>query len=391
LAIRRSTMPVPEGSPDVMTSRPPAVRSRWKGAATIAGLAILASLLTCLVALAGSVARPAPGNVVTFGLQPASATQPDSRGYFSVSATPGAHVEDHVAVRNYSTQPLTLTLHTGDGLNTPSGDFALQPPTAVSRQVGTWIRLPRSLLSMAVPPRGFVIVPFAIVIPSNAQPGDHAGGIIATLESFAQSKSGQRYRLLQNVGSRVFIRISGALDARLTVEHLKVRYESSLNPLKRGRAVVSYVIHNVGNVALGGRQSVRVSGLLGIGASAKKVRQLGVLLPGFTARQSVTVSGVVPQIWMNAHVSIAPLVLPGTVQTLHGPFTGSGHFWAIPWVLLGIIVLLVGGLWWKRRRPRRAAPPAITVVTAPSNGAGGVAAAPVPAAGTTEPTAAPPG
>jgi hypothetical protein len=308
--------------------------------------------------------RAGAANVVTFGLQPASSTKPDSRGYFSVGATPGAHVSDHVAVTNYSYQKLRLTLSASDGLNTSQGDFALLPPTQRSIQVGTWIHLPQSLRTVDVPPRGFVVVPFTIVVPKNAGPGDHAGGIIATLESFARSQTGQTYRLLQNVGSRVFVRISGALHAELKVEGVHVHYLGKADPLKSGHAIVTYTVHNVGNVVLGGRQSVRVVGLLGLGRSAHGIRQLGVLLPGFTATQTVDVGGVIPQIWMTAHVSISPLVLPGTVQTLHGPYTGSGHFWAIPWVLLGIIILLIGGIWWRRRRPRRTTPPAETAPAA---------------------------
>jgi hypothetical protein len=202
-----------------------------------------------------------------------------------------------------------------------------------------------------------LIIPFRVAIPLNAQPGDHAGGIIVTLESFAKSKTGQRYRLLQNVGSRVFIRVSGPLHPGLAVEGLAVSYHDTVNPIGRGRATVTFTVRNNGNVALGGRQSIRISGLFGLGTSASGLPQLGVLLPGSSVRESVEVRGVVPQVWMTAHVSIAPLVLPGSIQTLTGPYAAGAHFVAIPWIWIGIIALLILGLWWRIRRRRRGSPP----------------------------------
>jgi hypothetical protein len=316
-------------------------------------------VLTGLAALGAPPLRSAQTGatrVVTFGVQPAGPKKPDGRGYFSFSVTPGARLEDHFAVTNYSTQRLTLTVHTSDALNTPGGDFALLPPNQSSKDVGTWIKLPASRLTISVPARGFLIVPFSVAIPQNATPGDHVGGVIVTLESFAKTKTGQRYRLLQNVGSRMFVRVSGTLHPGLAVEGVTVRYHGTVNPIGRGRAVVTFTVRNIGNVALGGRQSVRISGLFGFGSSAVALRPLGVLLPGFSVKESAQVRGVVPQVWMTARVSITPLVLPGSVQTVNGPFQASVHFMAIPWIWLAILVLLIVAIWWRRRRRRRTPP-----------------------------------
>jgi len=294
----------------------------------------------------------------TFGIQPSGSEGPDGRGYFSIAATAGAKATDHVAIRNYSLRPLTLTLGVSDAVNTETGDFALAPSDQAPQDAGAWLRLPRSMRKVTVPARGTVVVPFRIVIPKNATPGDHAGGLTATLESAAVSNTGQRYHLLQTVGSRLFVRVSGPLHPELVLENIQAHYDSSLRP-GRGAAVVTYTIRNAGNVALGGRQELRVSGLLGLSATTQGP-DLGVLLPGNSVTQSVEVDGVVPQVWMNATVSVSPLVLPGTVQQLPAAYTGSVHFWAIPWWVLFVVVpFLLLAWWWRRRRRRGPAEPGL--------------------------------
>jgi len=300
---------------------------------------------------APALAQATPQNA-TLGIQPASATAPDGRTYFSISATPGATLTDYFAVRNYSVRPLKLSVRSADALNTAEGAFALLPQTQRNRAVGTWIEL-EARTTVVVPARRFVIVPFHLAIPRNAQPGDHAGGITVTLESFARTPSGQTFKLLQSVGSRVFIRVSGPLNPALSIEDLKVHYSGILYPFDRNPATVTYTVHNTGNVALGARQNIRISGLIQIGASASKMPQIDLLLPGSSVRQSVQVRGVVPQIWMTAKVSLQPLVLPGSAIPRLGPYTRSAHFWAVPWLLIAIIVfLIVIGLWIRKRRRR---------------------------------------
>src|SRR5262245_36465828 len=94
----------------------------------------------------------------TFGIQPSGPEEPDGRGFFTIAATAGAHVSDHLAVRNYSRSPLTLTLQTSDAVNTPTGDFGLLPAGQPRKDVGAWISLPPSVGPVTVPARGMVVV-----------------------------------------------------------------------------------------------------------------------------------------------------------------------------------------------------------------------------------------
>ncbi len=298
----------------------------------------------------------APPNVVTFGTQTASATQPDGRGYFDFGSGPGGQIADHVAVRNYSNQTITVTLKGTDAVNTPQGGLAALPVNETSKDVGTWIQLPATDLTLTIAPRHDVIVPFRVAIPKDALPGDHIGAITATLQSSVISSSGQRVKLLQTAGTRMFLRVSGPLHPSLSVEGIAVRYEGTWNPAGKGRAVISWSVRNTGNVGLGGHQTVYVSGLFGSRKSAVRVADVQLLLPGFSVKESVTVTGILPEVRDTAHVSLSPLYIPGSVQPASGPFKATVIFWALPWpglVIVAILLLLLGALLYRRRRRSR--------------------------------------
>jgi hypothetical protein len=329
----------------------------WAGLVTAAFCFISAPASYGAGATAGVLDASTPNkNVVTFGTQTASATKPDGRGIYSFGATPGGQLEDHVAILNYSDQPVTLLIRPVDAVNTPQGGFAAVPINQRSKEVGTWVALPASDLTVSLAARSDVIVPFLVEVPKNATPGDHFGVLTATLESSVISKSGQRIHLLQTVGTRIFIRVSGPLHPGLAVENLHVQYRGTNDPVGTGKAILTYTVVNNGNVALGGSQTVSVTGLFGSKRTAVHVAQIQLLLPGNAVKQTVDITGVIPEIRDSAHVSISPLYIQGTVQPASGPFKATTSFWAIPWTLIAIVIaiilLAIGGLWWRRRRRR---------------------------------------
>jgi hypothetical protein len=294
--------------------------------------------------------------VVTFGIAPANAKGPDGRGYFSFGATPGARISDRLAVTNYSGQTLSLTLHASDAANTAEGDFALLPPNSPAPVFGDWVGLPAGRVNLTIGPRATIVVPFQISVPSSADPGDHIGGILATLTSAVIGNSGQRLKLLESVGTRIFVRVSGPLHPGLTVAGLRIRYRGALNPIGKGTVSLIYTVKNTGNVGLGGRQTVWVSGLFGSKTYAKSVPDVQLLLPGYSITRTVSLPRVFPELSMKAHVLISPLVIPGSILPPSGPYRQDLSFWAIPWILLAIVAGILAGLAaliLRRRRRRR--------------------------------------
>ena len=326
---------------------------------------------------ASKAASAAKKNVVTFGTQTSSATKPDGRGYYTFGSTPGGRILDHIAVINYSDQAVSLLIRPEDALNTPQDGFAARPINQSPRDIGTWIALPSADLTVNLAPRTDLLIPFLVEVPKNATPGDHFGVLTATLESSVISKSGQKLHLLQTVGTRVFLRVAGPLHPGFAIENLRVSYKGTLNPIGTGLAVVTYTVRNVGNVALGGRQTVSLTGFFGTKKVAKKVANIELLLPGSSLTESIPISGVIPEFRDRGQVSISALVIPGTVQSASGPYRASVSFWAIPWTLIAIVlavILVAIGLLrrWRRRRsgpavsPEKPSDPSGTVMAKPN-------------------------
>ena len=292
-----------------------------------------------------------------YGIGPASATGVDGRPRFKWSASPDGSLQDHVAVVNSGTTPLTLDLYARDAVNQPDGSLGLQTKAAKPTDAGSWITLeiPHGASSLTVPARSTVIVPVSLAVPSNASPGDHTGGIIVSLTAQSTSTGAQALtpNLEQRVAVPVAIRISGPLRPSMSVQSLSASYGQTLNPVGSGHATVTYKVVNTGNVNLGGHEAVSISGLLGSTVHAK-APDVPVLLPGSSIIESIPVHGVLPEFLMSARVRITPLAASGDVDPGLIATSGSKHFWAVPWLFLGIIALVLLG--WRQVRRRKNSP-----------------------------------
>lgn len=322
-----------------------------------------------------------PTKVVTFGVQPATPTKagvmaPDSRPFLYYAAAPGSTITDHVAILNYSTKPLTLSVYSTDAVNDDKGGFALLPTSERPTDAGAWTSVGTKPVTVTIPARtraangqesyGFRIVPLTVKVPADASPGDHVGGVVASLVSAANDPNNPNVRLDQRVGTRMFIRVAGALKPDLAIENLSATYTGTLNPVGKGTATVDFTVANRGNVKLGGRITVDVSGLLGRTASVTLPDQ-GLILPGNAVNFSVEVTDVLPQVRDTATVTVIPLKLQGDADPELPDVVASTSFWAVPWTLVAIILILVllGWAAWRRRARRAASPESAESVLQP--------------------------
>ena len=325
---------------------------------------LLGILLLALVALPAAPAAAQTGQA-TFGVRPATATKPDERSAFTYSATPGARITDHVAVSNVSASPLTLKVYASDAFNTAEGGFDLLAGTRAPVDVGAWTTL--SATEVTIPGRSVEIVPFTVEIPANATPGDHVGGVVASLATEATGGDGQRVAIEQRVGARIYLRVSGALTPSLGIEDLTADYSGDF--FGRGQTRVSYTVRNTGNVRLAGAQQVTVSTPWGAEYAAEGEPVLSELLPGNTHLVTVVVPEVLPAGWLTATVRLEPVAPPAT-EPGPIPVEASTSTAAIPWLVvavLGAALLLVLFLIWRRRgrvRPTSAPEPTPEVARA---------------------------
>jgi hypothetical protein len=304
-------------------------------------------------------------NRVTFGIQPASPDKagvivPDQRPYLYYAGAPGSTIADHVAVVNYGLKPITATVYSADARNDESGGFALLTGQETSKDAGSWTSVSSKRLTLTIAGRtkaansqqayGYAVVPVTIKIPADATPGDHVGGLLVSVVTAGTADQGPNVQLDQRVGTRMFVRVAGPLEPRLSIENLTATYSGSLNPVGQGSATVSFTVANRGNVKLGARMKVDVSGLLGRSSSVD-LTDLQLLLPGNSVNVTATVPDVVPQLRNTATVTLTPLKLTADADPPLPDTSESTSFWAIPWVLIGLIllILLLGWYGWHRR------------------------------------------
>lgn len=289
----------------------------------------------------------------TFGIGPASSKAPDGRAYLNYLVTPAANSVDYVAVLNIGLTPLNLGVYATDAVpQGPAGTADLPPRATKPVDAGTWIKLPAAATTVTVAPRTTVIVPFAVMIPASASPGDHGAAIVASLATTARNPQGELVHVDQRVATRAFIRVGGDLRPKLDIEDLRAIYHQNLLPWGAGSVTVRYVVHNSGNLKLGAGQRVSVSALFG----QKKVRTLAtlpLLLPGARADMSVRFSGILPELLGTARVKVTPLAALGDADP---PLTVAGastHVLMLPLILLLIILLIIGVRFARRELRRR--------------------------------------
>ncbi len=342
-----------------LPARPVARRRSLPRAARAVVVALLA-LVAGLAVAAPTTAAPrlaaASDGDVTWTVRTASSDLGADRTSFSYTLSPGRTVKDGLVVANRGTSDLALSVYAADGRTTEAGQFDLLVAGEKSVGVGAWTTAAKK--SITVEAGKTVTVPFTVAVPKYATPGDYAGGIVTSLR---QKDEAQGINVDRRLGVRVTLHVGGKVAPALAVEDVQVHHATTADPLGRADATVTYTLHNTGNTIMSGQQSVRVAGPFGwFAADAAPPAGTPDLLPGESWPVTVTVPDVPAAGRLGATVSVTPVVTDASGSTSSlTPVEGSAHGWAVPWVLLGglvvlaaVVVLLVRGI--RRGRARRA-------------------------------------
>lgn len=332
------------------------VQSGVRGPHRLAALAAAACAALAWAAPAAADSTEPPSTAQTWSVQPATEEGADGRVAWEYEVEPGESVDDFAQVNNFGEEPLTFRVYSHDAINAPGGAFTLQPADVEPAEVGAWVGLQAEV---EVEPGESAVVPFTLTVPDDASPGDHAGGIVASVMSEAVDAEGQQVVVDNRVGARIYLRVTGPIEPALTVTGLDVGYERSWTPFSTGTATVTYQVENTGNVRLSGEQSLTTHGPFGLGERTVVMEELPEILPGQSVTVSTTIEDVAPLFRVIAEVAVNPRVpatvpeadLVPTVQT-----TASRGEWAVPWTELILVGLLAFWAWWswlRRRRQKR--------------------------------------
>jgi hypothetical protein len=335
-------------------------------AALVAGAAAPAALAAPSGVHAAS--RPAgqsAGNPsdITFSLLAATAKGPDNRlKYVYDNIAPGSVIHDYVALVNRSTGA-AFSVYGSDATGTTlSNALTFDLPNQKPTDIGSWVTFKQNNsknLSMVIGAKQGILTPFTISVPSFATPGDHTGAVIAAIALPRTDSKGHGVIVYQRIAVPIELRVTGRLHAGLRAQSVSAGFNNTLNPFASGSVRVTFTVANTGNVRMAGVARVAVTGGFGQ-VSVIRPPKLPVVLPGDSVQVTATLPGLYPAGPMDAHVSVTPAIAPGATATgLKAPGLSQevAGLFAVPWALLGLIVLLAGagaGVWyylrWRRRQ-----------------------------------------
>ncbi|MFE5290612.1 WxL protein peptidoglycan domain-containing protein [Isoptericola sp. NPDC056618] len=335
--------------------RPSSRRAPSRARAAAAAVLATAAVAVAALVLPAPAAAHAATDDLTWSLAPKDGAQGAGRANFAYDVEPGERVRDVLVVTNRSAAPLELSVYGTDAVTTPSGHLDLLPADQEPADLGSWLALDAGDDgTVTIEPGESADVPFALRVPDEVTPGDHAGGVVTSLR---QQVGDGALSVDRRLALRVHARVGGALAPGLAVSDVDVVVHPNANPVGATRATVTYTLANTGNARVVPTETVR---LTGPGASAVAGGEpADELLPGAVVRRTVQVDGVRPTFRVAADVRADGLVVGvggGGATTA----TGTAAGWAVPWALLGVVVLVVAAAvgWplWRSRRTREVVP-----------------------------------
>ncbi len=317
--------------------------------------AFVVTLVAALAFVGVSVGAPQPAHAATddtIGISgvPAGADgNPDGRTRFSYAADPGQQIADNYLVRNTGTTAQTYTILSTDAFNDNSGEFALLETDAKAADIGNWVQFENGTnrLQFDLGPGESRLVPFTVVIPAEATPGDHAGGIAASVKS----PSGQ-VTLDRRLGTRMYLRVSGDIQAGLSLAGLNASYVGDWwNPFT-GAVRVHYTVENTGNIALASNITVGARTWFGVQTGGEQGDGIPELLPGSTRTFETDLTGIASWGYLNPWVKLNPFV-EGDDETKRMPVSATSRdtiLIAPPWTLLIALVFIAGFIVFRKWR-----------------------------------------
>jgi len=263
------------------------------------------------------------------------------RSRFTYQLDPGQHINDFFYVSNVGTTDLTVNVYAADGTTTSDGSFDVSASNIAPTAVGSWVAFSNGqpLIKVSLKAGAHASIPFTLTAPTNASPGDHAGGIaIAT----APTGDGQ-IRIERRVVTRLYARIKGDLVPNLSVSNMRASYTPAFNPFD-GVVTESFTIVNKGNVSLKAVAFADVSGIFGIPLATQAVAPVTEILPGTTREYTITIPSVGQWVYLNPKIKLVPDVdkdalNPGALVTI----SRDTGLWVFPttWVIILVILAII--------------------------------------------------
>lgn len=313
----------------------------------------MAIVAACMMAVLGVVPPAAAEDTIGISARPGNAEGvADGRTRFSFQTETGARIDDYFLVSNTGNVEQIFTVLATDAFNDEDGEFSLLATSEEPAGIGHWVTFENgsNRIEFTLAPGENRLLPFSVDVPENATPGDHAGGLLASVVT-----PGAEVTLDRRVGTRLYARVAGQLQPQLSISALDAEYLGDWwNPFD-GTVRMYYTVRNVGNVALATNTSFGVDTWFAAAAAGPSGDGLPEILPGGARNVTVDVPGVAALLYLAPWVELKPFVdSPDPENALPVvPSSRSAFLLAVPWPLLILLAVVAAGLMfngWRRRR-----------------------------------------
>ncbi len=202
---------------------------------------ISAFILVVLFLLPNGVLALSAGGI---GVMPHNNKQyPNRGGWFLYEVDPGEVINDTVRVTNTKDTAVFAKLQGVDAFLLTDGAFALVGDKTKNKDIGTWIELAET--DFELEPNSSKVVSFTIIVPKNAEVGDHIGGL-AVYETAAEPEhviksGGTSIGITTRVGARMYLTVAGDIIRDLNI---KKRYFFG----RADKMMFKFIFENKGNV-----------------------------------------------------------------------------------------------------------------------------------------------
>ena len=275
---------------------------------------------------------------------------PRTSSIFIYSLEPGKNRDDAITLTNSTAERKTLEVYAVDGLISSGGAFACEQKADKADDVGTWIKLSQSEVS--VPAQSTATVPFTVTVPSgDVSPGEHNGCIAIQAKGQTAPVQEGGVALSTRSALRVQITVPGDVRRELAIAGYSVVRNEKGDYIQRTQ------VKNLGNVSIDAdiRTETDFFGLLNVNRANGQFP----VLPFVTGEYNFDLPR---PFWGLLYRSQATVDYTAADNADKRHLVSSAR-WVWIWphpiaaaIEIGILLLLLGGLWWllRRRRFRRA-------------------------------------
>ena len=199
-----------------------------------------------------------------------------SAARFDLELYPGEIHQDKIKISNKSGKDATYKIFAADGKTTADGAFALSGVNDPKTEVGSWVSLEKDEVS--IPNGNEASVNFTVKVPSDAEVGDHLGGI-SVFDTNQNQKQTDENGFVLNITTRVGVRIYVTVPGEIVKSMELTDFKGGLDP-KTDKIVLDFGLKNTGNVRVEPRGEIKILNAI-LGSSAQNFPiDLRMVLPG---------------------------------------------------------------------------------------------------------------